>query len=545
MRQSDAGSLIAVALCNVPPVSILSPDVQAEGRRGGASAVCARVTPCVAVRIDFVDRQGRMTGEPMPVPDLRSGSSLRAAAEAMAEGPIAYLLGAGASVSAGLPGWGELLRRLLAERGLEDAAISRLLQSQDNLLVAEAAFAPGSRRRTREKQIFKALYGTADIDEARRAFTPSKLHAAVAADALRRGERDTSIMTLNYDDLQEEALVQEITNRRRRDPSERVHARSDATNRASSQQFEVHHLHGLLPRQSLAAPGDELVLTLSDYSRLIDNSWQRVQVSGAVQHGPTLMLGTSYSDPDIRTWLGALSKYERRELLAVISRPAFGISRAQMDKIRPVVEAQWKRVGVQVLVVDDFATPTQIVRELGYVNKPDYASPTDRVAGLLQRRLADTHELTTQTKRFKAALGDSAMLTLWLHDGADHLVRWATSDRTYRDPAALRRIDVNPDSAWIVARAVCNDTEVIRDIDVRTAELRDSGAVADTGITTGRWVSVAARPLVVTLPGGPAVTVGALSVASSVATDDVDISLLQDALDVTCRRWQTRLGSAP
>jgi hypothetical protein len=201
---------------------------------------------------------------------------------------------------------------------------------------------------------------------------------------------------------------------------------------------------------------------------------------------------------------------------------------------------------------DDYATPTQIVRELGAVTAPDYVPPAERVSTVLEHRLArftaaqdeDAHELASQVRRFTGPLGEPPALTLWLHDGADRLVRWATSDRTYRDPAALRRIDADPDSAWIVARAVCNDTEVIRDIDVRTAELAPD-APASPGTTTGRWVMVAARPLIASLRGGPAVTVGAISVASTASRDKVDVSALQMALDQVCRRWETRLGGAP
>ncbi len=488
----------------------------------------------------------------MPIPDLRPGTDLRVAVEEMADGPLGYLLGAGASVSAGLPTWSRLITRLLLARGLEHDAISRLLESQDNLLVAEAAFTPTSRRATRESRIFRALYGTSNTKEAASDFTPSNMHLAVAADAVRRGERDATIMTLNYDDLQEEALVDAVTKRGWNDPRERVHGRSDATTRANGKQFEVHHLHGLLPRQSLSAIGDRLVLTLSDYSRLIDASWQRTQVCDAVQHGPTLMLGTSYSDPDIRTWLGSLRSHERRQLLAVISRPAFGITRSQMDKIRSVVIAQWRSVGVNALLVDDYATSTQVVRELGAVTQPRYVPPSERVGAVLQRRIAafsisqdnDADELAKQVKPFTYALGDPTALTLWLHDGSNGLVRWAASDRTYRDPQALRHIDAEPDSAWIAARAVCNDTEVIRDIDVRTAELTGEASAANPGTTTGRWVMVAARPLVATLPGGPAVTVGALSVASTARRKEVDIAALQGALDRACHRWETLLASS-
>lgn len=483
----------------------------------------------------------------VPIPDLAPGSALRRAAEAMAEGPLAYLIGAGASVSAGLPTWGQLLRQLLHDRGLDETSIGRLLESQDNLLVAEAAFTPTMRRDTKEKRIFRALYGTDDPSIATGGYTPSAMHLAVATDVARRGSSAATVMTVNYDDLTEEALVSVLGKRRVRDPEQRVHGRGAATDRAAPDQFEVHHLHGLLPRESRSAVGDRLVLTLSDYTRIMESSWQRTQVSDAVQHGPTLMLGTSYSDPDIRTWLGRLQARERRPLLALISRPAFGLSRSQMARIAPVLAAQWESIGVDVHLVDDFATPTQIVRELGAVTQEGYTPPAQRVAKVLAERLddfaaaqdRDATLLATLARKFTSVLGDDVVLTLWIHDGGQSLVRWAASDRLYRNKHSLRRIDANPDSPWIVSRAVCDGTEVIRDITARTAELHHQD---QTTAQTGRWIMVAARPLAAILPGGPLVTIGALSIASTRADADVDRGALQDALDPVCRKLERSLS---
>lgn len=333
----------------------------------------------------------------MPIPDLSKDSNLRAAADAMATGPIAYLLGAGASVAAGLPNWGTLLTRLLDARGLDRTAAARLLEAQDNLLVAEAAFAPRSRPATRDHRIYDALYGTSDTAVAATSYTASNLHIAVAQDAARRGPHDAKLMTLNYDDLLEEALVDVLTKLRYLHPSERVHARASGTPRASNNQFEVHHLHGLLPRESRESLGDRLVLTLSDYLRILESGWQRTQMCEAVQHGPTLMLGTSYSNPDVRTWLGSIRPKDRGQLLAVIARPALGLTRPQMDVIEPVLVAQWQSVGVTVMIVDDYATPTQIVRELAHLGQPDYVPPNARVATILARRVADLRTIRCST----------------------------------------------------------------------------------------------------------------------------------------------------
>lgn len=485
----------------------------------------------------------------MALPDLSKDSSLRGALAACSNGHLTYLLGAGTSAAAGLPNWTTLLTRLLGRRHNADA-IDAILTGQDNLLAAEAAFAPNTTKKNRQKAIFKALYDTNSTEEAEKNFAPGPLHLAVATDAVRRGAGDVSLLTLNYDDLLEEAVTAELLSSEEGTKTTAkaagVHPRAAATPRASAGTFEVHHLHGLLPRESLEAIGDDLVLSLRDYNQVIDQnpSWQQSVLDSSLQRGPLLMLGTSYSDPDVRVWLHRLGKVLNSPTYLVLPRQSIQLSPSLTKRLTEVIVAQWKTIGVECLLVDDFAEMTQLVREMPHLGNADYRPPRDRVSAVLAARMdhfdqAQDIDFTRLSKHAEDNLhdlvGSPANLTLWLLDQDAKLVRWAANDRVYKGAKGLRRIDPRLESSWIVSQAVCFGDQRIQDIRV------ESSTPARTE-RTGRWQSVLARPLTVTLPGGPPVTVGALSAASQSPLSAIDTDAWTTAMAELANFWEAELS---
>lgn len=485
----------------------------------------------------------------MALPDLSADSSLRRALAPCGDGHLTYLLGAGTSVAAGLPNWTTLLTRLLGRRHDPDA-IDAILTGQDNLLAAEAAFAPRTSKKARQKAIFKALYDTSSTEEAEKNFAPGPLHLAVATDAVRRGVGDVSLLTLNYDDLLEEAVTAELLKVDQGTTTTAkaagVYPRAAAAPRASAGSFEVHHLHGLLPRESSEAIGDDLVLSLRDYNQVIDqnSSWQQSELDSSLQRGPLLMLGTSYSDPDVRVWLHRLGKVLTSPTYLVLPRQSIQLSPDLTKRLTEVIVAQWKTIGVECLLVDDFAEMTQLVREMPHLGATDYRPPRDRVAAVLAARLAEfdvaqENDFTSlarhSTDNLHEIIGSPANLTLWLLDQDTKLVRWAANDRVYKSPTGLRRIDPRLESSWIVSQAVCFGDQRIQDIRV------ESSTPARTE-RTGRWQSVLARPLTVTLPGGPPVTVGALSAASQNTLSAIDTEAWTAAMTELASHWESELS---
>jgi hypothetical protein len=443
---------------------------------------------------------------------------------------IGILLGAGASLGAGLPGWDSLAVELLISSGVisdHDTAVN-FLRGQDAALAAEAA-----RAATDNWPVLlrAALYGK-ELEEPK----PTPLHLAVAWLATTRGAATTRLFTLNFDSLLESAL-EEL------DPDLKTFSRGTAAPRAPTGFSEITHLHGALP--VTGASTDGVILTLSDYTEMnrTPHPWQVGALQDITQRGPLILAGTSYRDPDIRQWLSDLqitsSAGTGRGLVIFLAREGLGLSRAEFKIIRTALTEQWEAIGVQVLVTHDHADAAQAFLEMNHTNDAGYRPPRERALGLWNLHVADfakfqqehSAQLAVDVQRLHAQLGDQANLTLWLSDGAGQIVRWASNDRIYNSEATLRRVTPGFDSEWVVGQCMGRDETLAQNL---------------SRSTTLRWRSVVAKPVKVVLEGGPAFSVAALSTATPLDLDRISPDA-QDAwtatVDELSEEWGIRLAS--
>jgi hypothetical protein len=418
---------------------------------------------------------------------------------------LGLLLGAGASVAAGLPSWDELALRLLRHAGaIGDADTARAyLASQDPTLAAEAARATAQ---DWHGVMHTALYGDPVAE-----LYPGSLHLAAAYLAA-SGPQRVALLTLNIDDVLEEALGDVLSDL---DRNEGVFARTAATPRAREGAHEVQHLHGLLPRDRSLPPQD-VVLTLSDFNRLTSTAhpWQAGALGDVLSRGPLVLAGTTFRDADVRQWLHA-SQDQRRDtghgVTAVVARHGLGLSGQQFADVREAVQQQWSAVGADTLLVQDHADAAQLLREVAAVGSSGYELPKARARAFFDRHVEAFSELQAHyavlldadLETLPAGRDPDSDLTLWLADGSNELIRWASHDRTYRSPDKLRRVHLGYDSLWTAARAVSLN-EVLID-----ATTPNQG--------TGRWRTVLAAPVTVSLPGGPDLVLGAVSVGTTSA----------------------------
>ncbi|ABM10367.1 hypothetical protein M707_22565 [Arthrobacter sp. AK-YN10] len=393
-----------------------------------------------------------------------------------------FLLGAGASVTSGLPGWDDFATRLLIQSGSvaspETAEI--LLARQDPLIAVEAARVSFGDRWQQKLRI--ALY------EGVTSLKPSPLHLAVVGHFLSGDDADTSLATLNFDTLLEQAIERET--------GEEVI--SHVENATDHMQYRVHHLHGVITPQR----ADAVILTLTDFSDLIADteSWQLDYLESALDKGVLIIAGTSYRDPDVRQWLHAALRKKplKHDAMVLLARQSFAVSKDQFAEIRSALSDQWRAVGLQPVLLEDHSDAAQIIRELRHVTLPSYLSPQQRSRLLWEahtRRFQDlqsTHvdQLERDASTMREALDvDRLNLTLWLANGEGELVKWAAQDRVYRDLAALRTVSTGHDSEWIAGKALGVDEVLIQD-------LPDD--------PTRRWRSVLAAPIPVPHPDFPA-----------------------------------------
>lgn len=442
-----------------------------------------------------------------------------------AEKHTTFLLGAGASTSSGLPGWDELVTRLLIGSGAVSTggAAELLLDRQDPLIVVEAAKA-GFLPDQWDKKIRGAPYSGVT------SLSASALHLAVAAHALQGDVRDTSLATLNFDTLLEEAL--------REGSRSAVLSISNTSDRPRG--YSVHHLHGVVD----PAGSSDVILTLTDFLDVLaaDDAWQRSYMREALSRGAVIIAGTSYRDPDVRQWLHAAGKDapEGHAALVLLARQGFSVSRDEFAEMENALIRQWRAVGLTPILLQDHADAAQVIRELRYVNRPDYVAPQARAEqiwrahrerfGELQEMYVDA--LRADSQRLRSALDvDQLNLTLWLANGAGTLVRWASGDRIHLDHDGLREIEIGFDSPWIAGQALGADSVLIQDLDASHKR---------------RWKSVLATPVTVEYPGHPPMAVAALTVGLPDAAHRFESSTVmwQDEVSSLVNEWGERIETA-
>ncbi len=400
------------------------------------------------------------------------------------------LLGAGASTTSGLPDWDTFATRLLLQSRsvLEEETAKLLLSRQDPLIVVEAARVAFGKKW--EPKLRNALYdGVSSLD-------PSPLHLAAVGHFLAGKGEDSSLVTLNFDTLLEEAIQGEMG-------CEAI-AVVDAEPHDSA--HAVHHLHGVItPTRT-----ESVILTLSDFTSLIaaSDSWQSEYFRSALSRGALVIAGTSYRDPDVRQWLHAAVHEHRAENSAfvLLAREGFAVSKEDFKRIEIALSDQWKAVGLTPVLLQDHSDAAQIIRELRHFHGDDYQSPQERAVEVWHRHSRDFDELQLKyverlevgAATMKEALDVMKLnLTLWLSDGEGRLARWAAQDRLYRDFDALRTVETGHDSPWIAGRALGADALLFQDLD------HDG---------TKQWKSVLAIPVPVRHPNFPTLSSAVLTI---------------------------------
>lgn len=458
------------------------------------------------------------------------GDAIAQLAAVDATGHIGILLGAGASVAAGLPDWDGLAAELLVRSGAiaDEKTAHAFLARQDPALAAEAAkIAAGPRW---NEVLRAALYETA------RDIAPAPLHDAAAQFAKDKPPEQIGLFTLNFDDLLE-AAVRDVLAESGRDVG--ITPRGEAAPRARRGHYAVHHLHGFFGPDSPTA--DSVILTLSEFNQLglAAHPWQVAALQESLQHGPLILAGTSYRDPDIRQWIHSLTQTGvNGEVVVFLARQGLGLDRDQFARVVPALTSQWAALGVRVVTAHDYDDAAQGLRELRALRSSDYVPPRMRAARLWQAhvgsfaRLQQEHSdaLDEDLMILRAQFPSMRKLTLWIADDQARLVRWAANDLQYRSPEELRRIQPGFDSAWTAGACLGRNEMLVQEVPDRSA--------------TGRWSTVAATPLVVAVPGGPDLPCGVVSAAATAPFGDDEADEINAVFAELSVKWSECVASA-
>lgn len=221
---------------------------------------------------------------------------------------VTLFLGAGVSISAGLPLWSELIhqmfialvyRRLGGEEDLTDAekaAISRLAEkNQESTPLTQVRYISSALDADEFHCIMrKSLYGKEVSIE-----TDELLNAiAVLSKPIRNHKGLKSIITYNFDDLLERKLSEkeigyQIISHEKDIPTPEV--------------LNIYHVHGYLPKEKEYSPTSDATLVFSEenYHELYRDvySWSNLTQLNAFRETTCLFVGCSLEDPNLRRLL--------------------------------------------------------------------------------------------------------------------------------------------------------------------------------------------------------------------------------------------------
>nr|AWM11126.1 molecular chaperone Tir [Bradyrhizobium symbiodeficiens] len=281
-------------------------------------------------------------------------TQIRALHEALQRGRLTLVCGAGISVKAGIPSWGELLVRLL-DRMMEKLSKNLSMEIGKNTAIEF------QRVYGRSSSLILGKYLKNNLGDDFTSETRDALYAADTGNSdlidsivkLTRPQRDAkaldSIITFNFDCLVEEALEKHaIANR----PIYSEAIRHDGN------EIPIYHVHGYLPRYG-EIPKTELVFSEDAYhSQFIEAfSWSNLIQLTKLTQNTCLFLGISLTDPNMRRLLDVAWRKNPDKVMShfIIKKSPEHPKDSSLERVSKLLEEQdANALGLNILWVDSF-----------------------------------------------------------------------------------------------------------------------------------------------------------------------------------------------
>jgi hypothetical protein len=241
---------------------------------------------------------------------------------ALQDGDLCLFLGAGVSLSAGLPSWAELVNRLaemaiwndLGDKGSDEVlASSSFLTSSLPIL---ARFVKDTLPNDEfSRRLHEILYPKTKLPR-----TSAFIEALIALIAGTNKVWIRDVVTYNYDDLVEQALS-------RLDIPFLIQTSSQKIRQGG---VRISHVHGFIPELGNAGKiRNSIVLSEDDYHRMVEDAgaWSNMVQESLLRNKCCLFAGLSLQDPNLRRLLDK-TKHKARLGRFVLFTP--------MDVIRPI-----------------------------------------------------------------------------------------------------------------------------------------------------------------------------------------------------------------
>ena len=274
------------------------------------------------------------------------------AATALRRGRVTFILGAGVSVDAGSPTWGNLLRGLMAKNdhlfplGSQDGDYQSIDRRCGHSPLITARYVIGDLEKENKKEdlikeMRKLIYRRKMCD-----YTNPSAALPVIAKIIKDCKKVESAITFNYDEFLEEALSKE-----------RVNYFSFYDKGALGKSFPVFHVHGLIPRDAKKASTYPVLSEQGYHSLYYDGfHWSNVEILRALMRNTCFFVGLSMLDPNLRRLLD-IARHEDdgkcRHFLFLRRTPLKGEPDAEYDeKHQKMLERQFAQMGVNVIWFD-------------------------------------------------------------------------------------------------------------------------------------------------------------------------------------------------
>jgi hypothetical protein len=435
---------------------------------------------------------------------------------------LTFVVGAGASMEAGLPSWGGLVRALLASaapKSLSEVDCAAWLDaaSESGLLGMAAtarALAPDDEQFIARVQTY--LYRGRGPEQ----FDPGPLAREIAF--WKRAFPEVQLATFNYDQLLEEALS---------DVGIAAEAREDNTPEPEGGPAFVRHLHGLLTGHP---ERDAVVLTEADYALWPGRSWQDEFMQEALE-GVCVFLGLSFTDQNLLRWIYRSGGTDHVAVLTRQSAPR--LSSTVRRELEMATRARLRSAHVTAYWADFYAEVAQLMHEARRRRGPgkpprayperaqlraakgrrrclpavSFAARQRKVQAILSESLAGVRAALASVEGINA---DDAVLGLGLW-GLDYEQRevtlWASADRVHVDASTIQGVPLSWGSEWVAVEAITQGSVVEWDPDTYAS----------------RWRSVRGIPLIWTRPGQrERIVVGAATLTTTIPSGS---SIFDDA----------------
>jgi hypothetical protein len=292
------------------------------------------------------------------------GPQVRSLREALRKGRLSLVCGAGVSVEAGVPAWGDLLIKLL------DAMMERI--SKDHSLKLGEKAAAEFQKRHGASSLILGKYLKNNLGRDFEGAVRDALYAANTTNSrlidsiveLSRPQRDArpldSIITFNFDCLIEESLS-----------AKNIHNKpifSEAI-KHDSNELPIYHVHGYLPRTGRIPADTELVFSEDAYhSQFIDPfSWSNLMQLTKLTQNTCLFVGISLTDPNMRRLLDvAWRKNPDKTMSHYLVRrlPRFSDGDV-LDEVSKLLEEQdANALGLNIIWIEEFSELPHVLDDI-------------------------------------------------------------------------------------------------------------------------------------------------------------------------------------